>query len=419
MTLPGKAVTGEAVLLLMLTLTGSLGAQIRCLSYKESTAGPAATAFADPSVCELRLKGTGRDALEISIEVVGATSGDNVSIHPTAGIVSPAILHTDKNGRATFWWRGGVAGNTPVTIDLLHKSWRQVLRISHPSAKRVSGLQIAKRKRSGDKQAWFVGAQLKKPLRVTIPQLNRPADRSACEKSVVVFRPFGGGSVAPDSARATYDRDAQACTAAARWTLGDAVGQQSTVAQLVNGGTGSRQIFTATARQPARLAVGFSITFFQTDFDEIQSTTRSVKTTRVDSSGTTIEETLTMTETDSVPKRDPRGVDFDPIVGVDFPLVPSWGGVRLFTGVSIKEPTRFVYVSFSILQPFFTTLMEATAVDLRLGFRFARRTIALSGSDCDNGESLCKGDRIHVDGPTLLVSVDGTKIIGTILGSVF
>lgn len=240
----------------------------------------------------------------------------------------------------------------------------------------------------GTDQYWYTGRQLRQPVVVELP-----ADSEAgCIAQEVHFDAGDDGEVSPAVAQGRW-RDGR-CRAEGWWRLGETVGVQHLRART--GATETAMVVRAVARQGARIFFGGAWTPREDGWVELAE----------DDDGSPY-----------LKQNDPSGI-FRPVVGVDFPIWPSWRRVRMGVGASARDIDRFFYVGLSALQSLvFGPGQEGSAVDVHVGLQFARRDIGMTGSTCAP-VAYCTRRDLRFGGLTFMVTVDGASAFKGLAGSV-
>ena len=205
------------------------------------------------------------------------------------------------------------------------------------------------------------------------------------------------GEISPSEAVGVW-RESR-CVAEGWWNLGSNVGLQHATAHLVDaaGSAGSTEavVFQAIARQGARLFFGGAWTPREDRWVELVD----------DGSEPFLREV------------DPTGI-FRPVIGVDFPIWPSWRRIRVAAGAGAREIDRTFYFGVSLLQGLlFGPSQEASAVDLHLGVQLSRRNVGIADPAC-GPSGLCTRRDLRFSGFTALVTVDGASAFRGLAGAV-
>jgi hypothetical protein len=210
----------------------------------------------------------------------------------------------------------------------------------------------------------------------------------------VAFDTGGDGEVSP--ALAVAEWDGERCVARGWWTLGPTVGVQHARASLPGGAPTSSVVFQAVSRQGARIFFGGAWTPMQSSWTELVPTSSGPGELR---------------------EVEGRGV-FRPVVGVDFPIWPSWRRVRLAVGAGAREMDRHFYLGVSALQALvFGPGQEGSAVDVQVGIQLSRREVGISGPRCAPNP-VCTRSDLQFGGIAFLVTVDGASAFKGLAGAV-
>ena len=378
-----------------------------------------------PSTCQLVLAAGASATIAIEFrDYSGAlTANQAVTFSATAGSLDVPGA-TGPNGRAEVTWRGTVPLSHPVTITAwataptgpAANASRSTV-VSRFTLRRAGAAPLGWRIASGTVgggQTWFRGLALRDSLAVTI---DGPTTRAECSSARVAFVPEGGAQASPDTVWGSWNSSTMVCDASSTWKLADFVGEQRLQARLL--GTTSRSDFRAVSRQAARLAFAIAASLAGRDYDVLNVRTDTVvtQTTTVTDSLLTATTNRTITS-DSTIQRPSRRFEASPAFGVDFPIRPKWRKVRLFAGVSLERPDREFFLAFSPLQAFwYGDAMEATGIDLFVGFQATRITRGLT-QGCSGTARFCTESNLVIDGPTLFLVADGSKLL-TSLASAF
>lgn len=248
---------------------------------------------------------------------------------------------------------------------------------------------------SGDGQWWFAGRQLPRPLRLEITGVG---EASACRHTAVVFSPTENGSASPDTVYGDW-QDTR-CIARVRWNLSDRVGRQHLQASLA-GRPDERTLFEATGRQGARVFFGVGYTPRQDSYTQLVTRSDTAVVQQGDTTRFLVQDSTFVRTVDAK-----AGVF--PIMGVDFPLWPSFGRVRLSAAMSVRQDNVFFF-GMSGLQAFvFGESAEASAIDLHLGLQLSRRDVGLQGATCAPAQ-FCQRSDLRVAGFSLLLTVDSAS----------
>lgn len=240
---------------------------------------------------------------------------------------------------------------------------------------------------AGGDQVWYVGRQLRRPVVVTLSG----ETASTCSRRRVRFSAAGDGQVSPSVARPGWV-DGR-CLAEGWWRLGDTVGVQH-LSAAVDGE--ADVVVRAVARQGARIFFGGAWTPSEDRWTEL----------------------VVAGEAAPYLKERPGGSVFRPVIGVDFPLWPSWRQVRLGVGASAREIDRYFYFGLSLLQGLvFGPGQEGSAVDVHMGMQLSRRDIGRTGTFCAPA-TLCTERELRFSGLTFMVTIDGASAFRGLAGSV-
>lgn len=242
---------------------------------------------------------------------------------------------------------------------------------------------------SGDGQFWYLGRQLRSPMvfRVSGPGV----DARSCSFIQVGFRSEDADRVTPVVGDPAWDGGE--CRVSAWWSLGTGVGRQHLRAEILGGG--GRATAHATARQGARLFFGGAWT------------PRQDAWTVREGSGD-----------DAYVRTVPATGAFRPVLGVDFPLIPSRDRIRLAAAAASPRLDQFFFFGFSVLQALMVgQAQEGSPVDLHMGFQLSRREVAVRGPGCAP-EPVCTSSDLRFGGLSLMVTVDGGSAFRGLAGTV-
>lgn len=241
---------------------------------------------------------------------------------------------------------------------------------------------------SGADQIWYVSRQLRTPVVIEVEGV----DAARCAEQVVRFASGGDGEVSPHLARPQWT--AGRCRAEGWWRLGETVGVQHLSAAAEDGG--DPVVVQAIARQGARIFFGGAWTPSEDRWTELVTVGDGAPY-------------LTAHAGESV---------FRPVIGVDFPLWPTFRFVRMGVGASAREIDRHFYFGFSLLQSLvFGPGQEGSAVDVHAGIQLSRRDIGHQGAVCGPA-AFCTRRELRFSGLVLLVTIDGASAFRGLAGSV-
>lgn len=242
---------------------------------------------------------------------------------------------------------------------------------------------------SGEGQYWYTGRQLRTPIVFRLPD----ADEEECVNARAAFRPSASGTPSPDTVNGRWENGQ--CLFSSFWTLGSQVGRQHLKATLVGTPELSTDV-SATAREGARVFFGMAYTPRQDSYTELSAA----------GDGTS--------EVRSVERR----AVVRPIIGVDFPLWPTWERIRVSAATSAKEIDEFFYFGISGLQvAVFGHAQEASAIDLHVGLQLSRRDLGFQGAACDD-QPFCTRRDLRVGGLALLLTIDSASAFKGLAGAV-
>lgn len=303
-------------------------------------------------------------------------TGWKVAFTSSGCCVFPSADTTNALGLASTFWLGRIAVDTPRVVQA---------RAESSGVPAVALAQLRGRKPGGrvfhltfenERQTWFAGVNLPKPVRVWIQ--TDSMNRETCEKTGLTFRTYPGGTVAPDTARGRWVRSKKgtspadsACLAEATWKLADALGEQHMLVSVPGGKTDSLpNRVTAVARKEPSVVVGLAAA--------------TVRRPGKESNGTR------------------------PVAGVEFPFFFSAvrQRLRLFAGTSIEKDTKFGrenYFGVLLLPLLGKAPRERYTIQLNLG---------VAAKMPGHGGSLKK----TVYAPYFGVTINGSDIAAAVLG---
>jgi hypothetical protein len=242
---------------------------------------------------------------------------------------------------------------------------------------------------AGNGQFWYLGRQLRAPMvfRVSGPGV----DARSCSFIPVGFSSEDADRVTPLVGDPVWEEGQ--CRVNAWWSLGMGVGRQHLRGEILGGG--GRATAHATARQGARLFFGGAWTPRQDGWAVVEGSGAAARVRPVAATGA-----------------------FRPVLGVDFPLLPSRDRVRLAAAAASPRLDQFFFFGFSVLQALLVgQAQEGSPVDLHMGFQLSRREVARSGPGCAP-EPVCTSSDLRFGGLSLMVTVDGGSAFRGLAGTV-
>lgn len=348
---------------------------------------------------------------------------------PAGGMVT-ASQRSDAAGVVVATWEGRV--DAPVTIvasatvDGMAIKRNIVIKPPPPkSAYTLTPLHFPDLKSTLRPDYWYAERQIGEPYGVVVE--NVAAD--SCAQVLVLFRQTSSGAVTPDSVyarwvardqyadatildrimrRSTSDKT-KACIAVARWKLGKEVGEHHLRVGLP--GEPSKTVeFRARARALPRLIAGLAFTNVG-GYDRTTSLDSTFKVTRTTPTGEVVFDSVKKVQT-FAPFAGQW--EFNPVVGVDWPIKTSWSNVRTSVSASIKSGRTDWFAGLSILQLLQGYVQEGVGMDLQGVLHVSKRDIVVNGSACATQVATCVSEsRTGVVGYGVILTVD-TSLLSVI-----
>jgi hypothetical protein len=358
-----------------------------------------------------------------------------VTFESSAGSIR-VNAESDSDGTVEVKWFGAVE-RQPVTIDAVATFAGQRVPRQVRIERTGEGSPFRVDKLWGDRQAWYEERQLVDPVAVELRQpivttdgdtIMRAVPREKCSGQRVVFRQIGSGTATLDTVSVTYGRPkvwwgnrvrssmsvppGETCVAQTRWNLGKSLGEQYLVASLV-GGTGDPLVFSARSRALPRIVAGLAGTTFR-EYDRVSESKRTFTVVRRITDDVVVTEDST-----AVVKKAATGgggVQYAPVVGIDWPLVHRVTWLRVSTSADVRDPRDNWFVGFSGLQALWGLSQESVRYDVQVVLNMGRRDVLTNPTACDGNGDLCKVDsETGLWGAGVMFVLDGGSFLGDLL----
>jgi len=403
MHVPRKTLVLITTSFALLLATSAIGQEVTCIQPRNCSS----EVTSDTTTQFLTVQVTNR-----GLEPVRNATVTFELVKGAGSFTGSSTTQTDANGFATAAWVP--AHGSPYPAEFRVKAVAETGNGAQTillSFKRVSEtIPLFPSARSGTHQAWYEDRQLRRRLRVVI---QGPDSEAACQRTAVAFRPIGGGSTAPDTSYGQWHSNTvERCVAETRWRLPKGVGLQTL--RATTGSDQSKGItFLAHARGLPRILVGLVgyRTHSLAELDTVSADTIEVTRKLPDQiTSITFDSVSAVTKVDTTDRVEALA----PTIGVDFPVLPSVGWLRVSLATTMKNPEDNVFMGVSLPQLWRGVQQEAVGFDFHLVGHLQRQGTLGDPTACAADSSQCHTRKRWRFGFGIMGTTDAGSIIGNV-----
>lgn len=385
------------------------------------------------AACELQpLRSTAQQTVRLRVVDPNTSQpieNAKIAFTPSNGSM-PKEERTNREGEVSVVWTRLHSDTAAITAEASfgNETTRRQIKIKPPLNVPSYTLDPV----SGYYQSWYENRQLVRPVVVRIREHTGEMSQEKCERIRIAFTPAGsGGVVSPDTVQAVWRVPVTTkgladlgrasppgevlCLAQARWKLAEGIGEQHIEARVVGGGS-QPELVTAWARASPRVIMGIAGSVVK-GYDAINERKQKVTTVHRVLEDVVLmkDSTVTLTSFD----RKDGGLEFFPVVGVDWPLFQRYHWLRVSVATDVRNPVENWFFGLSAAQLRWGLPQEGVGYDVQVFAHLGERNEVQNRAVCEADGSACvTEDNWSLVGAGAMFVLDGGSLFSKLLEAI-